>query len=88
MDSEVLQQAIDYFGKDKQIRKAIEEMAELITELARAERAMNVNIIEEIADVTIMIQQLSLIFGSELVNHQVSTKMRRLKNLIQDNFSG
>lgn len=61
-------------------------MAELITELARSmnNRGMNVNIVEEIADVLIMMNQLREIFGADLVDCHIGIKMRRLKQLIAD----
>lgn len=86
MRTETLDQAIEFFGKRYQINKAIEEMAELNAELARYQndKAMIVNIIEEIADVSIMIEQLKLIFGTELVNCHIGIKMRRLKAIIDE----
>lgn len=76
--------AVETFGNTSQIAKAIEEMAELITELARYQnnKAMNVNIIEEIADVSIMIDQLKLIFGPNSVECLRATKIRRLRSTI------
>lgn len=61
-------------------------MAELTAELARydSDRGMIVNIIEEIADVSIMIEQLKLIFGTELVNCHMGIKMRRLKAIMDE----
>ena len=77
-----LEKAIQHFGIHKQINKAIEEMAELTTELARYQNgvAMNVNIIDEIADVSIVISQLRLIFGQDLVDNRVQEKLHRLES--------
>lgn len=86
MDTDILVKAIDQFGNQNQISKAIEEMSELISELARYQnnKGMNVNLIEEIADVSIMVDQLKLIFGSELVDCQRAVKLRRLKGILDD----
>jgi hypothetical protein len=88
MDIEIINNAIDHFGRESQISKAIEEMAELTSELARAQnnRGMNVNLIEEIADVSIMIAQLREIFGPDLVDCHIEIKLRRLKGLLQDSL--
>ena len=65
---EVLKLAIDIFGKNNQIDKAIEEMAELTQALLKFRHAPRPlsgsittrynNVIEEIADVRIMTEQL------------------------------
>ena len=86
MDIELINKAIDHFGKESQITKAVEEMGELTAELCRSlnHYGTNVNIIEEIADVLIMMTQLKEIFGPDLVDTHIAVKMRRLKNLIDD----
>ena len=77
----IYEKAIEHFGVHKQINKAIEEMAELTTELARYQNgtAMNVNIIDEIADVSIMMTQLGIIFGRDLVDNKTQVKLERLE---------
>lgn len=70
---EVLFQAVKVFGEKSQIRMAIEEMSELIKALCKLERAETVaerdkafgNVIEEMADVQIMLDQLRIIFGND-----------------------
>jgi len=86
MDRQLACKAIDTFGIDYQISKAIEEMAELTCELARYKNniGMNINVIEEIADVLITMTQMMEFFGSELVLGHVAIKERRLKKLIED----
>lgn len=85
MEKYILNAAIDKFGKDSQISKAIEEMGELITDLARLQNshAMNVNIISEIADVIIMMEQLKIIFGEDLVETHVEHKLKRLSGMLE-----
>jgi NTP pyrophosphatase (non-canonical NTP hydrolase) len=77
--------AILHFGVPSQISKAIEELSELSTELARHQnkRAMNVDIIDEIADCVIMLVQLTLIFGEDLVDKKIADKIARLKTLME-----
>lgn len=55
-----LQRIIDHYGVEAQRMKSVEELSELIKAVAKNDRA---NIIEEIADVKIMIGQLQLIYN-------------------------
>ena len=89
-DQEVLERAIDTFGIDSQVDMAIEEMAELTKALLKYRRCCNGdiyvddkdklfgNVIEEMADVQIMLNQLYIMFG-EPVNYP-KEKINRLKN--------
>lgn len=97
-DSIVIEKAINYFGVQLQIIVAIEELAELQKELTKFLRADNNekcaiydedNIIEEIADVTIMIKQLMVIFevNQEIVDKMIEYKLERLNQYL-DNISG
>ena len=82
-----IQEAIRHYGKEHQVYIAIEEMAELTKELIKDKRHYNNRdeIIEEIADVEIMMQQLCLIFkcSNEVVSmrrKKIERLKRRLKN--------
>lgn len=81
--------AIDKFGDDSQINMAMEEMSELTKELCKWKRG-NRNfeeIQEEIADVYIMMHQLTLIFDDAeemAVIKNIDSKTRRLEGLIND----
>jgi hypothetical protein len=63
----VYKKAIERFGKVHQITKAVEEMSELQKELCKVQIGEMewMNVIEEIADVEIMLEQLRLIFNSD-----------------------
>lgn len=82
----VLKKAISFFGEEMQIFVAVEEMGELLQALSKFKRHegdVN-NIIEEIADVEIMMQQLCLIFDcSNDVATMKSQKIERLKEKIK-----
>lgn len=79
MKDKVLREAIDTYGADNQIIKAIEEMSELQKELCKAlsespkdyfdigeiDPKTLMNIYEEMADVLIMWAQLTLIFNND-----------------------
>lgn len=91
MHPEVLQQAVDTYGKEAQTDMAIEEMSELTKALLKhrqAERSPEAwdyektrqNILEEIADVIIMLTQLVIIYGGrEAIQQNISEKVDRLK---------
>lgn len=67
----ILEAAIERWGDDRQVDKAIEEMAELTKALLKERQAMHDagdtskqdHVVEEIADVQIMLNQMQLIFG-------------------------
>lgn len=63
MNNETYKKAIDTYGKDKQLDVAIEEMSELTKEICKFKRSQDNHqkIVEEIADVEIMLQQLKMI---------------------------
>jgi len=80
MNQELIEGIVSHFGKESQVAKAIEEMGELITELARSQngKASNVNILGEIADVSIMVAQLRYIYGADQVDHHIQMKLNRI----------
>ena len=72
--------AVAHYGAEHQKRKAVEEMAELITALAREQdgRATEKDVITEIADVHLMIRQLIVIYGVEKCLNEYMRKQKRL----------
>lgn len=65
----------NHFGLENQKLKTIEECSELITAISRNEVG---NIIEEIADVYIMLQQLIYLYDSEEeVDEFIESKINR-----------
>ena len=84
----IYEMAITKYGQMNQIIKAVEEMSELTKELCKLlvndSKYSIEGIAEEIADVTIMMEQLRLIFD---INDEVCTmmdsKIRRLENRIR-----
>lgn len=89
----VLQKAILTYGKENQVDMAIEEMSELTKALLKERRNEKekvtksapplqyiTNIIEEIADVEIMLEQLKMLFDcGGLVDRVKDYKIERLK---------
>ena len=80
MPRDILQQAIELYGKEKQVDMAIEEMSELTKALLKERRKDAVtgfspdiprlldDVYEEIADVEIMIEQLMLMKQEGLIS--------------------
>lgn len=83
---EILKEAIKHYGAQMQVNVAIEEMSELTKELCKSVRnnANYANIAEEIADVTIMLEQLKIIFAlsPKAIEDIKDYKLRRLESRI------
>jgi NTP pyrophosphatase (non-canonical NTP hydrolase) len=86
----IIENAIHYYGKVHQQVKAIEELGELITSLARHLNSNGTvyadHVREEIADVAIILPQLSRIFGPAEVDAFVEKKLTRLHNRMKNEF--
>lgn len=78
MNAEI-QAIAEYYGVTSQQNKTIEEMAELIQALIKGDREA---VIEELADVKIMIAQLEYFIGPEkvkpVVNYKLARQVRRI----------
>lgn len=64
-------------------------MAELTKVICKIERqeideGLSAQVVEEIADVQIMLNQLALVFGEEAVQSKIKEKMRRLADRLRD----
>ena len=80
------EKAIEHYGKVPQMVKAIEEMGELSTEIARniiGVYPADDKMIDEVADVTIMMRQLAIMFGEKAVEDRIEYKLTRLKGRIE-----
>lgn len=86
-EREIYLKALSKWGVEPQCKMAIEEMAELTNALMKYDRGRNTveDIIEEIADVIIMMRQMSLIFGEEAVSKQINYKLNRLSDRLNKN---
>ena len=85
IDETILQQAIDTWGINAQCEMIEEECMELALALQKFKRTRGnkedkyANIIDEIADVTIMILQAQRIFDADMIQERIDFKMNRLK---------
>lgn len=79
----IYQEAIAKFGVDHQILKAVEELNELATALMhyREGKATDQQVMNEIADVQILFEQLELIFEMESAPF-VHEKLKKLEIII------
>lgn len=82
-----LKKVIESFGEESQRKKAIEECAELAAELAKEINGKGSvdKVIDEIADVLIMSQQLKLMYGKTKVDKRIRFKIARLKERVEVN---
>ena len=90
IDDKILDKAIETWDIDAQLEMVIEECLELALALQKLKRLRGdmtqkeKNVIDEIADVKIMIKQAEKIFGSEQVNERVDFKMNRLNERLSE----
>ena len=82
----IYERAISAWGEEAQLKMAIEECAELIVKLAKLGRFKNGSqiddVVDEIADVEIMMAQLRLIFGDNAVDDRKKAKLEMLRALL------
>jgi NTP pyrophosphatase (non-canonical NTP hydrolase) len=83
-DRELFQAAIDKWGYDAQEKMCIEECAELINALAKKSRGRvcKEEILTELADVSIMVDQMALCYGLEDFEHERNKKIMRLNEKV------
>ena len=91
-EREILGLAIERYGAEAQTDMAIEEMSELTKALLKHRRAyknfkavpgkyITENVLEEMADVQIMLDQLYMIFGEPIIMR--NRKIERLKERLE-----
>jgi NTP pyrophosphatase (non-canonical NTP hydrolase) len=75
-------EAIRKWGVEAQREMIYEEVGELITAVARHRRGRTdrKGVITELADVTIMCEQLAYMLGYEDYEKEIDEKLKRLKN--------
>ena len=89
----ILKRALDHYGIDNQLTKAVEELSELTKEICKLKIAgqnfngadliqARQNLLEEKADVYIMLMQLDLYFRESLA--YIDAKIARLKERMDE----
>lgn len=86
-DKEIIMKAIRHYGKSQQMLMAIEEMSELTKALCkdfRNTKGARGQIVEEMADVYIMLAQLEIIFEAQNDLYEiVDRKLERLEKRME-----
>jgi len=85
-DRATFRETVDTWGIDAQAEMAEEEAAEFIVESKHWARDKNEpeDVIDELADLRIMIEQLSLFLGRDEVDDRIRIKMDRLRERLED----
>lgn len=83
-DIQLYQRTLQVWGEQAQYDQAAEECAELIAALLhyRRDKVDEQHVIDELADVTLMLGQLTWMFGAERVAEAVERKRAKLDNLL------
>lgn len=78
--------AISHYGIDNQKNMLVEECGELLNAMAKhkRDRATTRDVITELADVSIMVEQMALFFGREQFDVEKERKIERLKYRLLD----
>lgn len=73
--------ALEHYGLHSQMVKCMEECGELIQALARnlSGESNEENVVEELADVEIMLMQMRIVFGRQKTHRVMAQKLARLK---------
>ena len=88
MIKKTMKKALETWGLDSQILMSIEEMAELTQALLKQhfreyKPYTKEQVIDEIADVEIMMIQMKMIYGEELIEKRISEKIERLQKRLE-----
>jgi NTP pyrophosphatase (non-canonical NTP hydrolase) len=85
-DRETFNKAIGTWGVDAQAEMAEEEAAEFVVASKHWTRgkANREDVIDELADLRIMVEQMSLVLGQNQVDQRVQEKMDRLRERISE----
>lgn len=81
---QIYQASLEKWGREAQFDQAVEECAELIAVLKhyRRDKVDAAAVIAELADVTLMVGQLTWMFGEEEVGVAVAEKIVKLEGLL------
>lgn len=79
---DIFYKALSTWGGEAQENMAIEECSEFIKAICKYRRNQGSaefnNIIDEVADVTIMMRQMAIALGEDAVNRKIEEKVERL----------
>ncbi len=83
---EIYRATLEKWGAEAQYDQAVEECAELIASLKhfRRDKVDEEAVIAELADVTLMVGQLTYMFGPDKVGAAIESKLDKLKRLLSE----
>ena len=81
---QLLRDSIVKWGEEKQIRMAVEECSEFINAIMKMyrNRTTTADVVDEIADVILMMEEMAIHFGEDAVKERINFKMDRVKTRI------
>lgn len=84
--TQVYRATLAKWGEEAQYDQMVEECAELIASLKhfKRDKVGAETIIDELADVTLMVGQLTWMLGAEKVNLAIGRKLDKLRNLLDE----
>lgn len=88
--ADILRRALRHYGYRGQVIKTAEECSELSAAIMRfispepREQDPIIGLVEELADVEIMLKQMRLIFGNSAIDDAVVVKLNRLEKRLDD----
>ncbi|PLX78764.1 MAG: antitoxin [Desulfuromonas sp.] len=84
--AELYRATLEKWGEEAQYDQAVEECAELIACLKHFKRNKvgDDRIVDELADVTLMVGQLTWMFGPDRVEQAIERKLEKLRNLLDE----
>jgi len=82
--TKIFREAVNKWGEEAQYDQMIEECAELIVALKHLKRGKidRQEVINELADVTLMVGQLTWMLGEDEVNSAIQKKLQKLEKLL------
>ena len=82
--SEIYRAAVQKWGRDAQFEQVVEECAELIAAIKhfRRDKVSEQVIVDELADVLLMVGQMVYMLGEDRVRSSVAAKVGKLKELL------
>lgn len=81
----ICRRILDHYGVFSQKIKTVEECAELITAILHnmEDRVNEAAVIDELADVSIMLEQMIAVYGRQKVDSRIDAKLRRQQDRIK-----
>lgn len=82
----IYQAALDKWGREAQFDQTVEECAEMIAAIMHFRRGKVTQqaVVDELADVLLMVGQMVYMLGEDVVSEAVESKIRKLSVLIED----